>query len=47
MEYDDSVFQRLFIPPGSTVLATVSRHMLEVTKLGVAYAGICEMGCCI
>lgn len=47
MRNDDSMSHCLLFPPGSKVLATVSRHMLEVTKLGVAYAGIWETGCCI
>lgn len=33
---DDSISQRLFSPPGSKVLATVSRHILEVTNDGPA-----------
>ena len=41
----DSRSQRLLFPPESRVLATVSRHMLEVTKFGVAYAGTCDTGC--
>ena len=41
----DPASHGLLFPPGSKVLATVSRHMLEVTKFGVAYAGSCDTGC--
>ena len=45
MKNDESTSHRLLFPVGSTVLATVSRHMLEVTKFGMAYAGVCDTGC--
>ena len=39
----ESVSQRLFSTPGSYVLATVSRHMLDVTNEG---AGLVKAGSC-
>lgn len=41
----ESTLNLLLFPPESKVLATVSRHILEVTKFGVAYAGSCDTGC--
>lgn len=46
IRWEESVSYRRFIPPGSYVFATVSRHILDVTKEGAVLAneGICGEG---